>query len=313
MRAQLFTRYKEIATKLTLAYALMFCTPSLHGFDISSPFYARFMPKEPRLMRQEFLTLGAVCAETTGERLLRPHVNKSRELRSNYDQLSIQYLGIEADFNVTKNIFTSITVPFYFVRGRHTHTTKINDQRSEKHFHSFYKKTIGNAPLLVGLTTSYTNHPAFDYIDATMAIGVTLPISSSTEQQVGMPLMLSCAAGIFDWLSCGLSADAIFFTGDHGHTQRNVHWFLKADHIIKGFSITGGYSYSADGYGGQSPWKTKPLHKWSMHTMHWMLSYDLAQECEPWLPSVDFFYNHPLSGKHILENGMMGVRVSGSF
>jgi hypothetical protein len=277
--------------------AALFFVWGSQAFRISMPFYARMIPAEPRLARAGLFdfNVGIMGSTAHSDAKIYAYADFDPPL-TRLHQCQVFNGDASIGYNFSKHFFMSATLPFYRVKGAWA-----DDRQYER-------RGLGNLSLLAGAAFNEHRYPACDYVDCTVGTGIVLPTADSPGGAAGLPLMGALAAGIFDWLSAGIEADAILFFSPMASRQYNVHWFLKADHIMRGFSVVGGYSYSNQNT-GFFPWCSELGPAWSMHTMHWTFTYDLAETNHPWLPYVQLAYDRVLSGKNVLKNSMVGLYV----
>ncbi|MCL5876138.1 MAG: hypothetical protein M1114_06735 [Candidatus Dependentiae bacterium] len=161
---------------------------------------------------------------------------------------------------------------------------------------------------------------------------------------VGIPITFDIAFGSCDWFTVGAHLGAMPFAHTtnkvrvktsgqqsglirldticakiHGGMLWDATGYLKADHICAGLSLLVGYTYAhkqANAFKQISENTTNPIvhcfpecdlinSGWTMQTLHLLAEYDLLHECSV-TPRVGFFYNHPITGKHIFKTGMVG-------
>ncbi len=93
--------------------------------------------------------------------------------------------------------------------------------------------------------------------------------------------------------------------------------FLKADHIVRGFSFLFGYTFVNKNKDQLCPCKTdkfcppivnsdEMLEGFKMHTVHLWFEYDFTKEDAHIGPRVALFYNHQVGGKRIFKTNMVG-------
>ena len=140
---------------------------------------------------------------------------------------------------------------------------------------------VGDISFLLGWTINKQDTEVFDFLDATIKIGLLISTSDKTplnnpfnlplgyNGHTGVPLSFAGAAGLFEWLTLGVHVEGLFLTKETqevriktapeqngfiklARTTAEVDpgsiWhfgtFLKVDHILRRLSIVLGYSYT---------------------------------------------------------------------
>lgn len=219
---------------------------------------------------------------------------------------------------------------------------------------SIDKSGIGDVSLQLGWAYNYQDTDVLDFIDITLKSGILFSTSSRKHENSvfdiplgynghsAIPVSCDLAFGTYDWLTIGGHLGALFFFDDCADIRMKTHqkqsglfklacgrasihqgtlWeaggYLKADHIIRGFSLLFGYSYvnqQADMLTAADPRvfpctvinSDEMYDRWKMHTIHVRAEYDFTQE-HSWVgPRIGIFYNQPVGGKHIFRTGMAG-------
>lgn len=270
---------------------LLFCSffsSSLISFiEVSTPYRARSFPGEPRIDKAELCSIDVrVSGTSNGPCRWRPAQLKNIHL----SEVAF-FLGC----NPTDHTFATIFVP-----SVHLHQSREKNTPLDCH-------TAGPIAFTIGATGSYLTHPRLDFIDFSVETGITLPSPHNFgSSSAGLPLKGTANIGIFDWLTAGLEADAILFFHPASGFQKNICWYLKADHFLRGFSAHIGYSYSKQTNAPLVWYGCIPC--WDMHTLHLSLSFDAARKRHPHLPWVEFFYDRVLSGHTITGYSQIGFR-----
>lgn len=224
---------------------------------------------------------------------------------------------------------------------------------------------VGDLSLLLGWAWNNVRTVHLDYVDVDAKIGVLIPTGRQRNENKpfdlplgynghwGVPLRFDGALGAFDWFTCGLSLDAVFFfnktktvrvqssnqqsgfiklaqekvTVDQG-TIWNICSYVKADHVAKGFSLWLGYTFSqqdatclslelASSLNKTLINRDEQLQQWSMHVLHCIAEYDFAKTERDWGPRLGFSYNHILAGKRIFLTdmifGYIGIDINWCF
>ncbi|MCL4361207.1 hypothetical protein M1446_02520 [Candidatus Dependentiae bacterium] len=236
-----------------------------------------------------------------------------------------------------------------------------------KHFNlntgSFKEFFTGNITFFAGWTKNYEYTTHLDFVDTTLKVGLQLPTASDPRENhifnlstgyegFGVPVVWQFSIGAYEWLTVGAQVDGLFLFNDivpmRIKTDKNqsglikifkdnvkidqgtawhIGTYLKADHIIRGFSFLLGYSY--DRKEADRVIKTcskidpeivnsdPSLQGWSMHTLHLNIEYDFESESNPHGPRIGFVYNRQLAGKNVfstsLESGYIGTDLCWKF
>ena len=276
---------KTITRKLI--YSLFFALP-LHGFiEITTPYHARTFPGEPRLDKQELCSIDMRICGTT-KSTCHHRANSFRNLHLTQTAF---FLGC----NPIEHGFATVFLPLI-------HLSQSREANTPLECH-----TTGPITFTVGATGSMLSHQRIDFIDFSVETGLAFPSPHNIgSASAGFPLKGVANIGIFDWLTMGLEADAILFVNPCPSFQKNICWYLKADHFMRGFSAHIGYSYSEQSH---TPliWYPDLCH-WSMHTLHISVSFDAARERHPHLPWLEFFCDRVLSGHSVAGYSLVGFR-----
>lgn len=208
----------------------------------------------------------------------------------------------------------------------------------------YHNSTISDVTLLGGWTSNTETSDVFDFIDTSLRLGVSIPTSkpqSTTSAfslpagyngHVGIPAIASLAWGLYDWLTLGCHVKGHYFlktndlyrmrTDSHetghitlrrgpAHKQLGNLWsigtYLKADHIVRGFSLQFNYNYCIQEHAYLEPFDTQyfssttvnaaeNLKKWSLHEIYCAAEYDFAQEGQQWNPHIKVFYAQTVQG-----------------
>lgn len=219
-------------------------------------------------------------------------------------------------------------------------------------------KTQGPSDLAcsLGWTINYDDTGYYDFVDTTIQTGALIPVScpQNSNHLLELPLgynkhaggfiIFEHSYGLYDWMTFGLHFQALFFFANSSFTQRVktdnqqsglvllqkekiqealgnqyvLGLFFKADHFIRGLSLTGGYSYSKQ---QNSTWflldhnKSYLFHDerlagWSMQTFHFVADYDFADFNHQNLPIIGLVYNVPFYGKHIIKTALLGGSIT---
>jgi hypothetical protein len=206
---------------------------------------------------------------------------------------------------------------------------------------------------------------SIDFLDVTLKVGVNIPsgfkqntaqafsIAAGYNKHVGIPVSFDAAIGFVEWVTLGAHVGGTFFVnktqelrmqtstaqngwiklglGDAKSDMGNIFEagaYLKADHVIKGFSLSFGYLF-----GKQSKTTLTPtdlvkfpsavvnndsmLAGWNSHAISVVADYDFAKEGRRYNPNIGIFYSQPIAGKRVFRTitggGYVGVNVAWDF
>jgi len=206
---------------------------------------------------------------------------------------------------------------------------------------------------------------AIDFLDVTLKVGVNIPsgfkqdtaqaysLAAGYNKHVGIPVSFDAAIGFCEWVTLGAHVGGTFFVnktqtlrmqtslaqngwiklglGDAKSDMGNIFEagaFLRADHVIKGFSLGLGYLF-----GRQSKTTLTPvdlvkfpsavvnndsmLAGWNSHAISVQADYDFAKEGRRFNPNIGIFYSQPVAGKRVFRTmtggGYVGVNVAWDF
>jgi hypothetical protein len=218
-----------------------------------------------------------------------------------------------------------------------------------------HKTGFGDTTALVGWSVNYEDTRWCDYIDATIKTGILFPTGAKRNENkifdialgynghLGLPVSLAGSIGIYEWLTLGGYAEAIFFGArtaqvrmktafeqsgliklaqgvatSHAGTVWLTGGYVKADHFCRGLSIIIGYSYAQKSNDILTPTNQvlfnativnsdQQLASWNRHTLHALAEFDLTQEDNWWGVRLGIFYNRSLGGRHIFKTSMLGA------
>jgi hypothetical protein len=195
--------------------------------------------------------------------------------------------------------------------------------------HSTKSTGFGDLTLHGGYTHSYQDNKKLDFIDTTVRAGILIPTSPHIgpgnifelphgyNGHWGFPLAGDIAFGAFEWLTLAAHGAIMFFAAS-ASANRNplfeVGALVKADHVVRGFSCTLGYSYTQ-----QLPTNAKAHHNslgchsnvengFTFHTLHIVLELDCILEEYAIGPRIALLYNHSLGGENIFDTSTLGGR-----
>jgi len=219
------------------------------------------------------------------------------------------------------------------------------------------RKGPGDLLLFFGWTFNHEDTEYIDFIDATFKAGVLFPTGTKKDLTKvfdittgyngfwGVPISFKASFGLYEWLTFGGHAAAIFFkdrietvkfktafeqngfiklasgpANIHQGTNWNLGLFIKADHFMNGISVILGYRYDQ-----KNRWVITPcdletynfdvvnsdsmLQRWNMHTINFLAEYDFESERCHHLPKIQVFIDIPVSGKLIFKTAMAGFTL----
>lgn len=234
----------------------------------------------------------------------------------------------------------------------------------------FSKKGVGDLVIIGGWGFNYEETEELDFIDLSLRIGLLIPTSAKTKPervfdiplgyngQWGVPISVSFAIGAYDWLTLGTFLGVLPF----GPTTREIAlktdssqngfiklatgcaritpgpiWqasaYLKADHVIKGFSFLFGYTFVNKNNDQVIPCNnhfspcslnnaffsncvvsTDPqFFGWNMHTLHFMVEYDFTKSSDCVGPRIGLFIQKQVGGKRVFATNLYGGNLGLDF
>ncbi|HTM06147.1 MAG TPA: hypothetical protein VL201_02810 [Patescibacteria group bacterium] len=215
---------------------------------------------------------------------------------------------------------------------------------------------IGDLALLGGWTLSHQDTTEIDFVDLTIQGGVIMPTGKEQDlsyafslpfgynKHWGIPLHAVCAIGAYEWLTVGMSLDVLFLLAKshdefrmksspqqssilllnsgkarvHPGTLWSVSPFFKADHVIRGLSLSLGYTYAHQKTTFVTPCN-QSLFSYTvvnsderfagfiLHTLHLTAEYDFTQQNWHYGPRIGLTYNHQMSGKRCFKTYLASV------
>lgn len=228
--------------------------------------------------------------------------------------------------------------------------------------HNVSKTGFGDLSLLLGWTWNYQDTCTFDYLDLSAKIGLLISTSNQHKKDTlfslstgydgysGVPVKFAGSCGIFDWLTIGCNVGALFFfdrtidlrmkTDERqngfiklargiANVERGAIWdlatYIKADHVLKGFSFLFGYTYTKKDSDTICPHNLELFNKrivttdteyqrWRMHALHFLFEYDFAEDICDIGPRIGFCYNLTVGGSRIfntsIKAGYVGIDIA---
>lgn len=225
---------------------------------------------------------------------------------------------------------------------------------------------LGDVSLYVGWAHNYQDTERIDYIDTTAKLGVVLPTSGKKNENIlfdfpvgyngftGLSVSGDVSLGAYEWLTVGAHARGIFFIKKHRHVRMKTSieqngfikllagqavlahgsiieagTFVKADHIIRGFSLLVGYTFTKKERGGirsfgkdvqgnvyseQFPQNviitdTSSLSSWDMHTLNYIAEYDFNQEDTAVGTRLSLYVNQQIGGANVFATNTAGAGI----
>jgi len=217
----------------------------------------------------------------------------------------------------------------------------------------FLKTVFGNISILGGFSHSYIEHYFLDFIDISLVSGLTIPTEQKQtlkniaaipffhQGQLGIPLQGRFSIGAYDWLTIGLYGEITFFldkiskekvttsleqngilnlttaqVDKHKGPRFQIANYVKADHIIRGFSFFLGYSFAGAyndilhakniklfSYEGIN--HNEQIKGWNMHTIHYAFEYDFSLKNAQIGPRISLGSIMIIGGKRIIKTNLM--------
>lgn len=280
---------------LLIVFCIISCKTD--AFDLSHPFHAQFKARQP-FFEKAYLTSGGLRAAFGSTRKRNDACGIPRDGDCE-DRYSIQAFVFDATHTFCRGFFVSATLPIYHF--------KITEKPLHREFWS-----AANLCLTGGWTLNYQEFEQLDFMDVTLETGFVAATAEKPWNAWGIPLRGVISWGVYDWMTAGLAADIVGFFTPHNGRLWDVSWFLEADHVIRGLSCYLGYTHSNQTQ-TPLPWSCEILPFWTMDTFHFSLSYDSACLAYPFLPCAEFFFNHVMSGKNILQMPLWGFGLTTHF
>jgi hypothetical protein len=289
-----------------------------------NPFAPTYWPQEPRLEKEWLTSLDVQQGHITAHKefsptghlaplsLISPLLGKVKKF-SGYDLYIQGYQNFIAGF---------------FVAGSATYQSIRIATRSDRLF------LIKWSDLAVqgGWTHSYKNTTELDFVDCTFKAGFYIPDPSIMKNEFGYLFKTNPGAiltgelsfGFFEWLTVGFNCEGIitnqkeyFILAPETIINGNsitFETFVKADHVIKGFSCGFGYTFSHEFE--RKTVGTTPFSKntSTQHDIHLMLEYDFTKKQAVLGPRIGFAFHSTVGGKNCLKSsltqGTLGIEIS---
>ncbi len=214
----------------------------------------------------------------------------------------------------------------------------------------FKYTALGDTTMSLGWALQSDVTQTLDFVDAMIKIGLLMPTGRETplEHPFQIPTgynghfafasTIDCSLGLFDWFTFGAHGANLAFL----NTTKNVVlptdrrqqglilleegcariatrplWvvggFIKADHVVQGFSFLVAYSYEHKGRTTIHPERCIVVNNqnplllgFSQHVLNIVLEYDFSSDRSSIGPRLGLFFNRSLAGKRVFITPMMG-------
>jgi len=225
---------------------------------------------------------------------------------------------IRAYQNFIQGFFITSSVEYQSING--------SNQTTEIHL-----KKLTNFILQAGWTHSDKTTEELDFIDYTIKIGFYNPdpyIAINEFQWIyqktrGCVIDGQIGIGLFEWLTIGLNGECIVNSQAIDEKKNpiatiingnivSMDLYIKADHVIKGFSCGIGYSFFHEFY--KKIATITSTNKTSQHIFHLILEYDFTKYNSTFGPRIGFTYNTTIGGSNCLKSsllqGIFGLEIA---
>jgi hypothetical protein len=220
---------------------------------------------------------------------------------------------------------------------------------------------IGDISLLAGWTNNYEETREIDYFDTTFRAGVLFPTGKKRNEDqafsiangyngfFAIPASLDLAVGWYDWFTMGIHFGGMAFIQKNKDVRMKtdcaqsgfiklakgrarvdpgtiweINPYLKADHIICGFSFLVAYSFANKNRDIISPCDLtvfipsivntdQMFFGWKMHTINFIAEFDFATYEHPWYPRIGGFFNLVVGGERIFNTNVGGFQIGVDF
>jgi len=208
---------------------------------------------------------------------------------------------------------------------------------------------------MLGWTMNYEATEVVDFVDMTVKAGALFPSGKKRDPDkvfslphgydghFGLPFAFDIAVGFYEWLTVELHVDALVLfkhtrclrmktaceqsgmiklakgraTVDPGLIVQ-AGGYVQADHVVRGLSLTVGYSFSHRGDDKVCPCDTETFNtfiassdemfkRWKRHTLHFKAEYDFTKEDSRFGPRIGLFYNWHLKGERTFKTNTVGA------
>jgi hypothetical protein len=213
---------------------------------------------------------------------------------------------------------------------------------------------VGDLSSWLGWTHNYQETRTLDFIDFTFMAGLLAPTGKKRNESSlfslptgynghwGFPLCTAASIGFYEWVTIGGYLNALFFinknrtmriktdaaqsgiiklacanVSDHRGPLINTGFYLKADHVGHGVSVTAAYSFASQQKSHLTPQNSTlldcgiinsdaMLKGWNMHTINFLAEYDFAREDSTVGNRIGLFYNLQVAGSRVFDTNMFG-------
>ncbi|MCA9769770.1 hypothetical protein KC460_00165 [Candidatus Dependentiae bacterium] len=213
----------------------------------------------------------------------------------------------------------------------------------------FKETAIGDTTLFLGYAYHYEDTEILDFFDVTLRVGVLIGTGKQKDQNkafsidhgygghMGIPFNAAAALGAYEWLTVGAHVHGTVFakktkeirmktsTAQNGFITLakdtatidkgslwGAHMYLKADHVLHGFSATVGYSFSYKRDDFVCPCDLDIFDKcivnsdclfkeWKNHTFHLFIEYDFSTNRHHIGPRIGGFFNWQVGGTRVFK------------
>lgn len=215
---------------------------------------------------------------------------------------------------------------------------------------------VGDLTSWLGFTHNYQETNTLDFVDFTLMTGFLSPTGKLRNENKlfslptgynghwGFPLCGAASIGFYEWVTIGGYLNALFFinkkrslrvktdcaqngiiklacasVSDHRGPLVNTGFYLKADHVGHGVSVTAAYSFALQQQNHLTPCSSdefistgaiinsdSTLAGWNMHTLNFLAEYDFAREDCTVGNRIGLFYNLQVAGKRVFTTNVIG-------
>ncbi len=220
------------------------------------------------------------------------------------------------------------------------------------------ESALSDCTLFMGWTYSYENTVYLDFIDVTLKTGILFPTGKTRNENFvldipfgynghwGIPLSGDISYGLYDWLTFGAHADAVFFfkrtacirmklpneatTGfialgkGEARLSTGPVWragaYFKADHFYSGLSFLLAFGYERKNRTCVYPFdqtrfpsdhvnEDQRFKSWSRAMVHMIAEYDFSEQESSLGPRISLFYNHQIAGRRVFSINTLGSTI----
>jgi hypothetical protein len=213
---------------------------------------------------------------------------------------------------------------------------------------------VGDLSSWLGWTHNHQDTNVLDFIDFTVMAGFLAPTGKQRNENKlfslptgynghwGFPLCGAASIGFYEWVTIGGYLNTLFFldknramriktdsaqsgiikltqaqVSDHRGPLINTGFFVKADHVGHGVSVTAAYSFALQqkshlSLHGSSEVDCSAINSdqmlagWNMHTLNFLAEYDFAREDSTVGNRIGLFYNLQVAGSRVFTTNVFG-------